>query len=490
MWRCQGRRVWQRRRTREGDRDVGPVRPAARRGVPRDRRRARPRLAARRAHPDPRHGGAQVGGRAAHAAHLRHGGREPDGRRLQGRPSRASGLVPQPARAPGRPRPDPRRPLRRAGARRDGRGAPGAVAADGRDLARLRGLPGEDRPRDPDRRARARGGARIGLNGDMNLRAGVDLGGTKIQAVVVDERFNVLGDDRLPTPTRGGPPDVAAAIVESVRNAADAAGADASELGSIGVGSPGDVDDENGTVASASNLPKWEGSFPLAGVLQDELGAAVSLGNDVNVATMAEATLGAGQGYNSMLGVFWGTGVGGGVVIDGKLWLGRDAAGEIGHMVVKLGGAKCPCGRHGCMEAYAGRGAMEARARELARKGEQTDLFAIMEKKGRQRLTSGIWARALVRQDPMAVRLVDRAIEALGAGVASAVNLLDVEAVILGGGLGVRLGDPYRKRLEHAMLPHIFADHRPPPVLLAQLGDLGGAVGAALLTSESKTVRA
>ena len=324
----------------------------------------------------------------------------------------------------------------------------------------------------------------------MSLRAGVDLGGTKIQAVVVDERYSVVGDERAPTPTSGGPPDVAAAIAEAVRGAATAAGADAGDLTAIGVGSPGDVDDENGTVTSARNLPGWEGSFPLAAALKDDLGPPVSLGNDVNVATMAEATLGAGQGYSSLLGVFWGTGVGGGVVLDGKLWLGRDAAGEIGHMVVKVGGAKCPCGRQGCMEAYAGRGAMEARARELVRKGEQTDLFAIMEKKGRERLTSGIWARALVRQDPMAVRLIDRAIEALGAGVASAVNLLDVEAVILGGGLGVRLGDPYRKRIEHAMLPHIFADHRPPPVLLAQLGDLGGAVGAALLTSESKTVRA
>jgi glucokinase len=205
---------------------------------------------------------------------------------------------------------------------------------------------------------------------------------------------------------------------------------------------------------------------------------------------MAEFHLGAGQPYSSLLGVFWGTGVGGGVVLDGKLWLGRDAAGEIGHMVVKIGGAKCPCGRHGCMEAYAGRGAMETRARELVKKGEQTDLFEIMEKRGRERLTSGIWARALVRHDPMAVRLVDRAIEALGAGVASAVNLLDVEAVIIGGGLGVRLGDPYRKRIEHAMLPHVFADTRPPRVLLAQLGDLGGAIGAALLASEAETATA
>jgi glucokinase len=324
----------------------------------------------------------------------------------------------------------------------------------------------------------------------MNLRAGIDLGGTKIQAVVVDERFTVLGQERMPTPTRGGPADVAAAMVAAVRGAAEAAEAEPSELSSIGVGSPGDVDDAGGTVTSARNLPGWEGTFPLAAALSDELGPPVSLGNDVNVATMAEATLGSGRGYQSMLGVFWGTGVGGGIVIDGKLWLGRDAAGEIGHMVVKIGGAKCPCGRHGCMEAYAGRGAMETRARELVRKGEQTDLFEIMEKRGRTRLTSGIWARALVRQDPMAVRLVERAIEALAAAVASAVNLLDVEAVILGGGLGVRLGDPYRKRLEHAMLPHVFVDNRPPPVLLAQLGDLGGAIGAALLASESETVRA
>ncbi len=324
------------------------------------------------------------------------------------------------------------------------------------------------------------------MPGMTTLRAGVDLGGTKVQTVIVDERFSVLGQSRLPTPTHGGPQDVADTIAETIRIASAEAETEPSELSSIGVGSPGDVDDENGIVTTARNLPGWEGSFPLAGALKDALGPPVSLGNDVNVATMAEAKLGAGQAYRSMLGVFWGTGVGGGIVIDGELWLGRDAAGEIGHMVIKTGGAKCPCGRHGCMEAYAGRGAMETRARELVKKGEQTELFNIMEKRGRERLTSGIWARALVRQDPLAVRLIDRAIEALGAGIASAINLLDVEAVIIGGGLGVRLGDPYRKRIEHAMLPHVFADHRPPPVHLAQLGDLGGAIGAALLASEAE----
>jgi glucokinase len=322
------------------------------------------------------------------------------------------------------------------------------------------------------------------------LRAGVDLGGTKVQAVIVDEQYEVVGQERLPTPTTGGPPDVAAAIADAVRGAAAAAATDPSELTAIGIGSPGDVDDEGGTVTSARNLPNWEGSFPLAGELQEALGPPVSLGNDVNVATMAEATLGAGQSYRSMLGVFWGTGVGGGVVLDGKLWLGRDAAGEIGHMVVKVGGAKCPCGRHGCMEAYAGRGAMEARARKELAGGTKTDLFKIMEKRGRVRLTSGVFSRALDQGDSLATALIDRAIEALGAGIASAVNLLDVEAVIIGGGLGVRLGAPYAERIERAMMPHLFSDYRPPAVRVAALGDLGGAVGAALLARTDATATA
>ena len=120
------------------------------------------------------------------------------------------------------------------------------------------------------------------------------------------------------------------------------------------------------------------------------------IGNDVDVATNAEFKLGAGKPYDSILGVFWGTGVGGGLILDGKRWIGRGAAGEIGHMVVKVGGARCPCGRRGCMEAYAGRGAMEAQARASAHDdGAKTKLFEIMEERGRDRLTSGIWERAL-----------------------------------------------------------------------------------------------
>ncbi|MCW2954250.1 MAG: hypothetical protein JWQ48_3420 [Conexibacter sp.] len=312
-------------------------------------------------------------------------------------------------------------------------------------------------------------------------RGGIDLGGTKIQAVVVDEDNAVLGQARHPTPTSGGPVDVARAMAGALHEAATAAQVETRALAGIGVGSPGEVDVVLGTVGNARNLPDWLEPFPLVTTLTDLIGAAVAIGNDVQVATDAEFHLGSGRPYRSLLGVFWGTGVGGGIYLDGRPWLGRGAAGEIGHMVVRIDGAQCLCGRRGCMEAYAGRAAMEGRARRRLRRGHNTDLFELMEKHGRTRLTSGIWARALAHEDDMAIELIDEAVAALGAGVASAVNLLDVEAVVIGGGLGLRLGEPYAARIATAMQPHLFADTRPPVVELAALGDLGGAIGAALL---------
>jgi glucokinase len=310
---------------------------------------------------------------------------------------------------------------------------------------------------------------------------GIDLGGTKIQAAVIDAEHQVLGQSRQPTPTSGGPEDVASAMAEAMRAAAADAKVELSAIDGIGVGSPGVVED--GTVTSARNLPGWEGTFALAEALTKELGPEVKLGNDVQVATAAEFHLGAGRPFSSLLGVFWGTGVGGGVILDGKAWRGRGGAGEIGHMVVKLDGARCTCGRRGCMEAYAGRAAMEIHVRKLHDDGEHTDLFKLAKHHERTRLTSGIWARALDKGDELAEKTIERAIQALGAGVASAVNLLDVEAVILGGGLGVRLGEPAAKRIAEAMQPHLFADSRPPHVEVASLGDLGGAIGASLLVA-------
>jgi glucokinase len=312
------------------------------------------------------------------------------------------------------------------------------------------------------------------------LYAGADLGGTKIQAAVINGRGKVLGEARAETPTTGGPDAVAETIAGAVREAAAAAGVEASSLTAVGVGSPGEVDEVAGTVAQARNLPDWEEAFPLGPRLSELLGVPTSVGNDVQVGTQAEFQLGAGKPYKSLLGVFWGTGVGGGLILDGRPWVGLGAAGEIGHTVVKIGGRRCGCGRLGCLEAYAGRGSMEAKARSLVEDGEQTVLFEIMKKRGRTRLTSGVWERALKHDDKLARRLMDQAVEALGAGIASANNLLDVEAVVIGGGLGTKMGEPYVQRIREAMMPHLFVDDRPPAVLLATLGDLGGAIGAAL----------
>ena len=312
-------------------------------------------------------------------------------------------------------------------------------------------------------------------------RGGIDLGGTKIQAIIVDSGSEVLGQSRQPTPRDGGPGAVADAIAAALREAADAAGVEPSSLRGVGVGSPGEVNSTNGTVANAKNLPAWSDSYPLGARLAEALGTRVAVGNDVSVATAAEYELGAGRGHASVRGGFWGTGVGGGLILDGKPWHGRGAAGEIGHMVIKRDGARCPCGNHGCLEAYAGRSAMESEARRRVEDGEHTDLFKLMAKHGKPRLTSGVWERALDHGDKMAEHLIDRAVKALGAGIASAVNLIDPEVIILGGGLGSRFGERLGPEIRRQMEKNLFVRDFPPEFRVAALGDLGGALGAALL---------
>src|SRR6516225_5155281 len=297
----------------------------------------------------------------------------------------------------------------------------------------------------------------------MPSYGGIDLGGTKIQAVILNDQHEVTGSARRQTPTSGGPVDVAAEMEIALRDAAKAAELEPAALAGVGVGSPGTV--EAGNVSSARNLPGWEGTFPLAQTLREALGCGVRLGNDVQVATDAEFRLGAGRLYSSLLVVSWGTGVGGGLILDGKAWRGRG----------------------GCVEAYAGGAAMEAKVRKLhEEKGRKTDLFKLMKEHGRPRLTSGIWARALEQGDKLAAQMLDRAVGALGAGIASAINLLDLQGVIMAGGLGIRLGHPHAVRIAEAMQPHLFIDSRPPHVHVSALGDLGGAIGAALLAEHDR----
>jgi glucokinase len=310
------------------------------------------------------------------------------------------------------------------------------------------------------------------------LRGGVDVGGTKIQAVVTGRAGKVVGQARRSTPT-GGPEAVAHDVALAVTEAATGAGVRVRELLGVGVGAPGAVDGATGTVSQVPNVDGWDAPFPLGTVLAERLGVPVQVGNDVSVAVDAERRYGAGRGARSFLGVFWGTGIGGGLVLDGRLIQGRGSAGEIGHVCVKPGGRRCNCGLRGCVEAYAGRGALEQRARREARK-RKTVLFDLRDKRGRDSLTSGIWLRALEARDAVATELLDEAVGALGVAIGSAVTLLDVELVVMGGGLGERLGAAWLRRIEKAARRHTFF-REPPAYRLAELGDMGGAIGASLL---------
>ena len=311
------------------------------------------------------------------------------------------------------------------------------------------------------------------------MKGGLDLGGTKIQAVVTDVTATVLGQARRDTPRAGGPEAIVSELAEAMGDALDDAGVELMGISGIGIGAPGSIDAEAGIVLQVANIEGLESPFPLGPALAEELGRPVALGNDVNVAIEAERRFGAGRGFDSFLGVFWGTGVGGGIVLDGRILAGRGSAGEIGHMCAKPGGRRCNCGLEGCVEAYAGRGALEERARELA-KERKTVLFDLMEKKGRDRLTSGVWLRALQAHDAVAEELIERAVQALGVGIGSAVTLLDVEAVVIGGGLGERIGPEWLQKIERAAAQHTFFREQP-AYRLAELGDLGGAIGASLI---------
>jgi glucokinase len=313
----------------------------------------------------------------------------------------------------------------------------------------------------------------------VTLRGGVDLGGTKIQAVITARAGRVVGQARRDTPRHGGPEDVVHDLALTIKEAATDAGVRATELAGVGVGAPGSVDPGAGVVHRAPNIAGWRDPFPLGPALVERLRVPVVVGNDVSVAVEAERRYGAGRGVRSFLGVFWGTGIGGGLVVDGRLLHGRGSAGEIGHVCVKPGGRRCNCGLRGCVEAYAGRAALEERARREARK-RKTVLFELQHKRGRDTLTSGVWLRALDAGDAVARDLLDEAVDALGVAIGASVTLLDVDVVIVGGGLGERLGPVWLRRIEKSAKRHTFFA-RPPAYRLAELGDMGGAIGASLL---------
>jgi glucokinase len=315
-----------------------------------------------------------------------------------------------------------------------------------------------------------------------DFTVGVDIGGTKIQAAAL-RGGQVAAAYRTMTPLKGAK-ELVAAIVDAIDKVLAEAGAGRKDLAAVGVGVPGAVDTGAGTVASANNVPGLEppAPTPLAAKVSEGIGdVPVILENDAHVAILGEWKRGAGRPYRHLLGVFVGTGVGGGLVLNGELHRGRGPAGEIGHMVVKPGGRLCSDDRRGHLEAYAGRGRMEAKARRLVEEGQKTILFDLMKKKGRARLSSGVIVEALERGDKVAQGLVDDAVWALGVALSSVQNLLAFEAIIVGGGLGDRLGEPFVRRIEAEMRPELFVPDEAPAMLTTAFGDLSGAVGAAVL---------
>jgi glucokinase len=311
--------------------------------------------------------------------------------------------------------------------------------------------------------------------------AGVDLGGTKIQ-VAVSHRGEVSGTAKTPTPDSGAH-EVTQAIRRAVFDALTDAGSSLDALAGVGVGAPGRI--EGDVVSHSPNIPGLGEPYPLGRQLSELLGGvAVTLENDVTAATLGELNRGAGRPFRHVLGVFVGTGVGGGIAFDRSIVRGRGAAGEIGHVIVKPEGRRCGCGGRGHLEAYAGKAGIERHAQKQVDGGASTVLLDLMRERGREHLTSGMIARALARGDELTKSLVDDAVWALGVGLASVQNLLDVDAIVLGGGLADRLGEPFRARISDAMEPLLFVRQRPPALVASELGDLSGAIGAIVLASD------
>ena len=305
----------------------------------------------------------------------------------------------------------------------------------------------------------------------MTLVAGVDVGGTNIRVALIDDQYKVVDDEEVDTPTKG-PEAVVDAIADLVSSFDD--------VTAVGVGAPGPVN--AGVVQTAPNLGGWSEPVPLAELLAASVDLPVTVGNDANVGAVGEWVAGAARGARFVLGVWAGTGVGGGLVLDGRPSEGAfGGAGEFGHMIVRADGALCGCGRRGCVEAYAGRANMEREAAVAAENGQKTKLFSIMEDKGKDRLTSSVWSKALKKDDELATRLIDEAVEALGIGVGSVVNLLDLDCVVVGGGLAEKLGQEFVDRIAEAAAPWTMVTDVPRRFVLAELGDDSGVVGAAEL---------
>lgn len=310
---------------------------------------------------------------------------------------------------------------------------------------------------------------------------GLDLGATKILGGVVTPKGNIVGKAKLSTPVADGPQVVIDAMAEVARRAAARADMRLSDALAVGVGSPGPLQPETGLVYHAPNLG-WK-DVPLGQRLSDALGLPVFVYNDVDSGTYGEFKAGAGRGVSDLVGIFPGSGIGGGIILDGKLRTGfRGAAGEVGHMIIVAGGPVCGCGKHGCAEAVASRLAIERDIRLAVENGRKSVITEMVDV-DRDRITSGMLARALEQNDRLVMEIMHRAASLLGILAADVVNLIDVERVVFGGGLIEACGHWMMPYIRDSAYEHFVnkRDMHQVQLVEAELGDFAGVVGAAML---------
>lgn len=312
------------------------------------------------------------------------------------------------------------------------------------------------------------------------LIIGVDLGGTNIEAAAVRDG-DVLASKKKKTKPYKGTEAVIDRIEKTIRKVLDKID-DPSEVAAICIGAPGAVEPNTGIVLTAPNLG-WE-DVPLADELSSRFDIPVIVDNDVNVGVVGEHVHGAGQGALHMVGIFVGTGIGGGIIVDGTPHYGwRGVAGEIGHMVVKPRGRKCGCGRNGCVEAYASKTAMEKIIREEMERGRETEVFDIMEEKGKEKLTSSVIEASLDAGDALMHEAIRNAQYYLGLLTANLINVLDPEVIVFGGGVVERLGDNFLEPIRQTARQHVLQRRGVENIRIveAALGDDAGPVGAAVI---------
>lgn len=310
---------------------------------------------------------------------------------------------------------------------------------------------------------------------------GVDLGGTKILAGVFNAKLELKGTTKLSTKADRGVDAVIERIARCVKEAVDECDLDLSQVRGIGVGAPGAVDTETGRVIFAPNLPGWK-DVPLKKNLEKLLDAPVFLGNDCNVCTLGVFDQEYKAKPRDLIGIFIGTGIGGGLILNGDLYHGHNlTAGEIGHMVIEVNGPKCGCGNRGCFEALASRTAIFREIQAAVKDGQET-LLTDMLGKDLSDMRSGDLRKAIRRGDKLATKVVETAAEFAGIGVANLINLLNPEIVVVGGGVIEALADEMMPTLIKAAKEHVMPGTMSGiEIKASKLGDNAGITGAAVL---------